>query len=163
MGRRGPRPTPSAIKQARGTYRSDRAAGNEAKPIGTPKCPAWLNADAKKEFRRLVKVLGGMGLLGEADQNALARYASTWVRWRQALQMIEKGGEVTVYKDENGRVKAVQPAAFAAIARGLAEQLDKLEASFGMTPSARSRIEVAPPPVVATPTEAKSRFFAGLN
>ena len=30
MGKRGPQPTPSAIKQARGTYRPDRAAGGAA-------------------------------------------------------------------------------------------------------------------------------------
>ena len=115
------------MKLARGTFRADRAAGREAKPVGKPSCPSWLNADAKKEFRRLANVLGKMGLLGAADQNSLARYASTWVRWRQAVQMIERGGEVTVYKDDAGKVKAVQPAAFASIARGLAEQLDKLD------------------------------------
>lgn len=159
MGKRGPRPLPSAVKQARGTYRPDRAAGNEPQPVGIPKCPSWLNADGKKEFRRLLKVLGEMGLLGAADQNALARYASTWVRWRQAVQMVERGGEVTIYKDEDGRVKSIQPAAFASIARGLAEQLDKLESAFGMNPSARSRIEVAPPPVAGSTAESKSRFF----
>ena len=158
MGKRGPRPTPSNVKIARGTYRPDRV-GNEPQPVGMPKCPAWLSADGKKEFKRLVKVLGQMGLLGAADQNSLARYASTWVRWRQAIQIVERGGEVTIYKDEDGKIKSIQPAAFAAIARGLAEQLDKLESAFGMTPAARSRIEVAPPPVAGSPAESKSRFF----
>ena len=144
MGTRGPQPLPSAVKQARGTYRPDRAAGNEATPLGKPMCPNWLNADAKKEFRRLVKLLGGMGLVGAVDSNALARYASTWVRWRQSAALLEKAGEVVIYKDENGKPKSVQPSAFASIVRGLSEELSRMEAAFGMTPSSRSRINVAP-------------------
>jgi hypothetical protein len=73
--------------------------------------------------------------------------------------MIERGGEVTLYKDEAGKVKAVQPSAFASIARGLSEQLDRLEQSFGMNPSARSRIEVSPAAVFASVPDAKTRFF----
>lgn len=157
MGLRGPRPTPTAIKQARGTFRADRTAGNEAKPIGKPRCPRWLNKDAAKEFRRVARLLDKMGLLGAVDENALVRYATTWVRWRQAVTMIEKTGEVQVYKDGDGKVKAVQPSAFSSIARGLSEELSRIEQSFGMNPSARSRIEVAP--ATANDADGKSRFF----
>ena len=144
MGARGPKPTPAAILKQRGTFRADRHA-DSANPIGKPRCPKWLNKDAAKEFKRIVKLLDTMGLLGAVDENALARYATTWTRWRQALQLIEKGGEVVVYKDEAGKVKAVQPSAFNSIARSLAEELSRLEQAFGMTPSARSRIEVTMP------------------
>jgi P27 family predicted phage terminase small subunit len=116
-----------------------------------------MSGDAKKEFRRVVKLLAEMGLVGAADTNALTRYAVTWVRWRQAIAMIEKGGEVAVYKDENGKVKAIQPAAFHSIARSLADELSRLETQLGMNPAARSRIEVAPP--AAPASEPKSRFF----
>lgn len=160
MGARGPKPTPAAILKQRGTFRADRHS-DSAKPTGKPRCPKWLNKDAAKEFRRIVKLLDTMGLLGAADENALARYASTWVRWRQALQMIEKGGEVVVYKDETGKVKAVQPSAFNSIARSLAEELSRLEQAFGMTPSARSRIDVAMPQPAPEP-QGKSRFFDSL-
>jgi P27 family predicted phage terminase small subunit len=158
VGQRGPKPTPTAIKLSRGTFRADRSAVREAEPIGKPRCPKWLNADAAKEFRRIVKLLDTMGLLGAVDENALARYATTWMRWRQALQMIERGGEVVVYKDEAGKVKAVQPSAFNSIARSLAEELSRLEQAFGMTPSARSRIEVTMPQTMGEPV-GKSRFF----
>jgi P27 family predicted phage terminase small subunit len=101
-----------------------------------------------------------MNLLGAADENALARYATTWVRWRNALKLIEKGGEMTVFKDERGNVKAVQPSAFHSVIRSLASELAQMEATFGMNPSARSRIEVAPRPVIKDANEiSKSRFF----
>ena len=55
-----------------------------------------------------------------------------------------------------GKVKAVQPSAFASIVRNLSEELSRIEGAFGMNPSARSRINVAPP---APAAESKSRFF----
>jgi P27 family predicted phage terminase small subunit len=136
---------PSAVKKARGTFRADRAAPAEPQPRGKPTCPSWLSADARKEFRRLVKVLGEMNLLGRADSNALARYASTWVRWRDAHEMLQKTGEMQVFRDDAGKVKAVQPSPYASLVRQLSEQLAKLEQAFGMTPSARSRVNAAEP------------------
>src|SRR5437660_34458 len=114
MGARGPKPTPTAVKLARGTYRADRAAGREAAPIGKPSCPSWMtDPDAKKEFRRLVKLLTAMGLVGAADSNLLVRYVTAWVRWRRIVQTLvaNPGAEFATYKDETGKVKSVQVSA----------------------------------------------------
>lgn len=159
MGARGPRPIPSAIKAARGTYRADRAARNEARPVGRPKPPAWLkeNPDALREFKRLVRELSAMGLIGSVDANALTRYCVLWVRWRQAEDMVKKGGDTFVIRGEDNKVRTIMPSPHVAIARQLADQLGRLEAEFGMTPSSRSRIEVAPP--AAPQADPKGRFF----
>lgn len=159
MGARGPKPLPSGIKQMRGTYRRDRAARNEARPLGKPKPPAWLkqNPEALKEFKRLVRELSAMGLVGSLDANALTRYTVLWVRWRQAEEMVKKGGDTFVIKGDDGKVKTIMPAPHVAIARQLSEQLARIEGEFGMTPSSRSRIEVAPP--AARTEDPKGRFF----
>lgn len=157
MGLRGPKPTPSAIKVARGTWRADRAAPHEPTVSGKPSCPAWLQPEAKKEFRRLVRLLGDMGVIGQVDGNALSRYATTWLRWRQAIQMIEKTGEIQVVRGDDGKPTGVKPSPYIYLARSLAEQLDKLEAAFGLNPSARSRITVSNPP--ESKDADKSRFF----
>lgn len=165
MGRRGPKPLPTQIKLARGTYRADRAAASEAPTIGKATCPSWVtDVDAKREFRRLAKVLGEMGLIGTADVNLLARYSMTWVRWRRVAQTLTQnaGAEVAIYRDAEGKAKAVQVSALHSIARSLSDELSRAEQQLGMTPSARSRIEVAPP-VVASVPEGKSRFFSELN
>src|SRR4051794_2197703 len=128
-------PTPTAIKIARGTYRPDRARGNEPKAAGRPTCPSWMSNDAKKEFRRVVKLLSDMGLVGAADANLIARYATTWVRWRQAIQLLTQSGEVVVYRDADGKAKAVQPSAFHAIVRSLSEELSRAEMQLGMNPA----------------------------
>lgn len=158
MGIRGPKPLPSAIKQARGTFRADRAAANEPIAAGKPVCPQWLGDDAKREFRRVMKWLAEMGVTGRVDANALTRYSVLWVRWRSAEQMIAKTGEVFPLKDENGKLKYLQQSPYVAIARSLSEQLGRLEDSFGMNPSSRSRLNVTTSAV--NPTEnSKARFF----
>jgi P27 family predicted phage terminase small subunit len=164
VGKRGPKPLPTAIRLARGTYRPDRSAINEPIAAGRPKPPAMLksNPDALKEFRRLVKELSALGILGSVDANALARYAVLWVRWRQAEEMLRRTGDTLAIRDADGKVKHVIPSPHVSITRSLSEQLGRLEGEFGMTPSSRSRIEVQPPAPVAT-REGKSRFFGDLN
>ena len=155
MGARGPLPLPSRTKAMRGTLRPCRTVANEAQVGGAPRCPAWLPADAKKEFRRLCKLLLAAGLIGEIDGNALTRYVTTWLSWRRAVQMIEKTGDVLAGKDSEGKPK-IKRSPYVDIAATLAAQLDKLEQAFGFHPSARSRINVAPAPSQSDPTE---RFF----
>ncbi len=155
MGARGPVPLPTAVKAARGTLRPGRSVANEASVSGTPKPPKDFTKDQKKEFKRLVKLLGGAGIIGEIDGNALERYCRTWLRWRQAEQMIQKTGDVLPLKDAKGKVK-LKRSPYVDVAALLATQLDKLEQAFGLTPSARSRIEVAPQPAT---TDNKARFF----
>lgn len=161
MSARGPKPLPTELKLARGTYRSDRAPGNEAPTIGKPKCPNWVtNKDAKTEFKRLVRVLGEMNLVGSADTNLLTRYCLAWVRWRRAVQALEAniGAEVFIYKDEKGKVTSVQVSAFNSLARSLSDELSRAEQQLGMTPSARSRIEVTATPNTPKP-DGKSKYF----
>jgi P27 family predicted phage terminase small subunit len=114
--------------------------------------------DARREFRRLAKLLGQMGLVGGADSNLIVRYCITWVRWRRIVQTLvsNAGAEVATFKDEAGKVKSMQTSALHSVARSLADELGRCEASLGMSPSARSRIEVAPAPAAADP---KERFF----
>lgn len=162
MGSRGPLPLPSAVKSARGTLRPCRTVANEPVALGLPRPPKELTKDQKKEYKRLVKLLGAAGVIGEMDGNALERYVRTWCRWRQAEQMIQKTGDVLPLKDAEGKVK-LKRSPYCDIAATLAAQLDKLEQAFGLTPSARSRVNVAPQPAAAEP---KARFFTdtgGVN
>lgn len=162
MGARGPRPTPSAVLKARGTFRADRAPANEPPTLGKPSCPKWVtDADAKREFRRLVKLLGEMGVVGAADQNLIVRYCLAWVRWRRVAQALitNPGAETAVYKDEAGKVKAVQVSALHSIARSLSEELGRAEAALGMSPSSRSRMEVSAPAAASAEVNDKAQFF----
>ena len=60
-------------------------------------------------------------------------------------------------KDDRGKLKCLQQVPQVAIANKLAQALTRLEQEFGMTPSARSRINVQPAPIPSDPN--KARFF----
>ena len=61
MGRRGPAPTPSEILKIRGLKTANRNR-NEPKPTpGRPRCPAWLDAEAKRRWRHACSRVGTIG------------------------------------------------------------------------------------------------------
>src|SRR5580704_2760820 len=73
MGYRGPIPKPSAIARAEGNPGKRRLNDCEPQPRATtPRCPDHLDAEAKKEWKRLVPVLRRMRVLTEADWMTLA-------------------------------------------------------------------------------------------
>lgn len=156
MGARGPLPLPTAVKAARNTLRPCRVSSTEPHAKGLPKPSNDLAPIAKKEFKRLVRLLDQMGVIGAIDGNTLERYIRTWFQWRVAIEMVEKTGPVFTHKATDGTVK-LRRNPYVDIVAALASQLDKLEQAFGLHPSARSRIEV---PIAAAPAgNDKSRFF----
>src|SRR5215468_3667791 len=94
MGRRGPAPTPTPILELRGSRLANRNRHEPKGPPGKPRCPDWLDDDAKTAWRKLVPELEMMGVLTRIDANALARYCRLWSRWRAAEEFIQKHGEV---------------------------------------------------------------------
>ena len=147
MGIPGPPPTPTPILELRGSFRAkQRQKQGEAKgPPGRPTCPKWLPKEAKAAWRQLVPMLENMGVLTRIDAHALARYCVTWVRWKAAVKFLEEKGEVYTLKDPAGNIRCLQQFPQVGIASRLAHQLGQLEQEFGMSPSARSRINVQVP------------------
>ena len=155
MGRGGPAPPPDPKGRRGGAGRADRTKSEpqaEA-PSATP--PEWVSEEAKACWAEIAPQLERMGVLKRIDENALARYCQLWGRWKAAELFIARHGETYPIKDGQGNVKYIQQLPQVAIASKLAQQLTRLEQEFGMTPSARTRIEVDMPPVVTD----KSRFF----
>ena len=73
MGARGPAPKPTALKVLDGNPRHRPINRSEPRPRPVaPKCPSWLDAEAKREWRRIAPALERIGLLTEIDGTALA-------------------------------------------------------------------------------------------
>ena len=135
-----------------------RRDSTEPKPDPTrPRCPTWLDDEAKLAWKHLVPQLERMGVLTRIDGNALTRYCQLWARWKKAELFVQKHGDVYPLKDESGRTKCLMPFPQVASANKLAAQLTRLEQEFGMTPSARTRISVPAARPVSDPE--KERFF----
>ena len=140
MGKRGPKPTPTAILNARG---SRLISPDEPQPAdGLPIKPTWLrNRVAINQWKKLVKELDYMKVLTRIDGNALARYCDTWAKWQIISEILEleedEKGIVIIPKDYTVNLNCYIK---------LSATLGKLEADFGLTPSARTRISVKPEP-----------------
>jgi P27 family predicted phage terminase small subunit len=161
MGQRGPAPTPTPILKLRSsTLVTQKRADAEVKgPTGRPKCLKWLDPAAKAVWKQLIPQLETMGILSTVDRNALARYCQLWARWKKAELFIQQHGEAYPLKDENGKIKYLQPFPQVSIAHKLAALLTRLEHEFGMTPSARARLYAPDAALRNTANADKSRFF----
>ncbi len=134
MGKRGPKPLPTALKKARGTYRRDRTAANEIQPIpGIPAPPAWLDAEARDEWDPVVPQLAEQGVLTSVDGAALEGYCSNYAA---AVRLQRIADAAPIVEGLHGPKE--NPAASAA--RKHWALVRQFAAEFGLTPSARSRV-----------------------
>lgn len=143
MGKRGPRPMPTAMKLARGNPGKRRVNTREPKPqSGTPECPDWLDEEARVCWAELVPQLEHSGVLTRIDRQALAIYCDTWSRWRAACAFVRKHGEFIPVKDEQGKLKYLHQFPQVGIAQKLLTNLLRYQQEFGLTPSSRSGLAV---------------------
>ena len=132
---------PTSLKLVDGTYRESRAAKNEAKPpvsVKIPKPPEQLTAEAKREWRRAAPMLHRLGLLSQADLPVFACYCQAWADFLLSVETIKYAPKVV--KTPNGHLQ-VHP--LMTMRRQCADQLLRFAGQFGMTPAARTKIDIA--------------------
>lgn len=140
---RGPKPKPTKLKLLQGTARPDRVNDKEPQPDQPRRplaCPHYIEGEARKEWRRLVKQLHAIGLATKIDRAALEQYVTLYARWLQAHENIKADG-LTI-KTKLG-FEIVNPNI--SIANKATELMLKLAAEFGLTPSARTRLKIEKP------------------
>lgn len=131
---RGRRPKPEGM-----STRRPRLSGNGPEPK-LPTCPAHLQGEARKEWRRMGKKLLECGLMTEIDSTALALYCQSWARWVEAEGNLLKYG--TVMKSPSG-FPVQSP--YLSIANKAMGQMTRLLVEFGMSPSSRTRVAITKP------------------
>lgn len=153
---RGRKPKPTHLKLVTGN--PGRRPLNEREPnvpraIPTP--PEHLSELALAEWERITPDLYNAGCLARIDRAAIAAYCQAYARWVHAEQQLAKYGmmvkspqKVITKRAKNGSVVEEKSGGFPmqspflAIANRAIDQMVKIAAEFGMTPSSRSRIEV---------------------
>ena len=102
MAQRGRKPKPTAVKVLEGNPGKRSLNTGEPKPEKkAPRCPAWLEDEAKKEWRRMAKQLENLGILTEIDMAAFAGYCQAYARWKEAEEFITQHG--TIVKTPSGQ------------------------------------------------------------
>ena len=95
---KGRRPTPTALKIARGNPGHRRIADDEPQPsteidLAVPEILAD-DADARAEWESNAPMFHRLGILTELDRDALTLYCATFSRWKQAERQLRKFGMI---------------------------------------------------------------------
>ena len=143
MGKRGPKPQPTAIKLARGTLR-ERRKDEPQPPADKIVMPKHLGKVARAKWKELLPLLEAVRVMTDADVEALARYCDTYEWWLATRAILKKDGCTYPILNDGGEVKYIAQRPEVSIAHKLATQLRQLEQDFGLNPSARSSLSVAP-------------------
>lgn len=144
---RGRKPKPIELRVLHGSAAETARAAHPQPRRVLPRCPDFLTGEAEKCWKRLARELYDAGLLTTVDRDALAAYCVAFARWRDAEAQVAKKGPVVVTNkqlDADGtQIGGGNPIQnpYLAVANKALEQMSKLMAEFGMTPSSRSRVK----------------------
>lgn len=141
MGRRGPQPKPDAIKELTGSSAPKLEDKGWDVLAGTPKPPDYLPARVKTRFRSLAKALSQIpGLTKTIDATMLGELCLAIDTVARMTKRIEKEGDTC--ESESGALYQ-HPAV--GIRNRASERIVQLSQHFGLSPTARGRITLAPP------------------
>lgn len=132
---------PSKVKELEGNPGKRKSNQDEPQPEikEIPDPPGHIGEDGRQEWARITPILHKLGLLTEVDYTALAAYCQTYERWVKAERIINEKGPII--KTTNGNY--IQ-SPLVGIANKALELMHKYLTEFGMTPSSRTRVSVAP-------------------
>ena len=125
------------MKLIRGNPGKRKLNKDEPKPkVALPHCPDYLDDVARGEWGRLAPILVRMTVLTEADYIALASLCQTYSTMMKAQEQLNKSG--ILFKTPSGYV---QQSPLIGVVNNCTEKIVMLCREFGLTPSARSRVQ----------------------
>ncbi len=134
MGRRGPKPIPTAQLRLTGSRQLESRHDEPQPELGVPK-PPKLSSEAEAEWKRVVPELHRVGVLALIDRAVLTGYVEAWADYRKARVALSKSGPT--YLADNGNPKRHPNVVVLADSR-LA--FLKFAQELGLSPSARVRL-----------------------
>ena len=133
---------PTALKALAGFPGRRPSNDDEPRPeVKAPKMPAWLDDEAKRIWRKLVRQLVDMRVLTRLDEGAMTSYCILASRMRRAEEGIAKSG--LIIKDSKGRPMT---SPYVKIANECITSMLRIATEFGLTPASRSKIHSQPEP-----------------
>jgi P27 family predicted phage terminase small subunit len=105
-------------------------------------CPLHLSEDAKKEWRRIVKLYGEIKepILTDLDCNALEIYCESLMTYRKAMQKVRETSEVYTSKSDQNKPRK-NP--WLTVANEAAVQIKKYGEILLLDPVSRARVGIA--------------------
>lgn len=151
MGKRGPAPTPTALRVLRGD-RPDRINTSEPKPSPglAVEPPSWLTQRAKNVWSRYAPDLERQGVLTAWDVETFAAWCDAAVRRRDAVEAVRREGavvELPVFNkngEHTGNRVGKNP--WCLVLNETDAQFRYYSARFGLTPSDRAQLHMGEAP-----------------
>ena len=146
MAARGPRPLPANVHALRGNpskLPASRLIDGIQPVVSIPRCPAHLQPEARREWKRIAAELETLGLISHLDRAALAAYCAAW---SEVVHCETRIAELNAADpDHQAGLIGVTATGYQIMSvwvqlRNRAyDRMMKFGAEFGMSPSARSR------------------------
>lgn len=163
---RGRKPKPLALRVIEGNPGKRSLTKNVARPPVSAglEAPSHLNSDGKRHWREMGRQLEVLGLLAAIDRGALAALCQAYGLWADAERRLkaynssEAGKKAGAFLMETPGGAIIQHP-LVRMARDSRRDYLKAAAEFGMTPSARSRVDIGKTPGAGAPPASK---FTGL-
>ena len=143
MGTRGPKPLPANVHLINGNPSKKKfavLADGSRVPVEIPKPPAHLDAGAKREWRLISVELEKLGLIAAVDRAALGVYCVAFSSWEKAEKKLKDLGDDGLIESTPSGYKQIS--VWLQISNRAVEQMKSFLAEFGMSPSARMRVNV---------------------
>jgi phage terminase small subunit len=93
MGARGPKPLPKNVHLLRGNPSKlplGRMGEGFEPEVDIPGCPKHLLPEARKEWRRIAKLLEPHGMIAKVDRASLSLYVQEWAWWVWSDSMFQR-------------------------------------------------------------------------
>ena len=134
MGARGPVSMPDNVRQLRGETRPSQQSRQPMPVRGVPSQPAFLDPEAKAEWKRVTPELRRLGLLAHLDRAILSTYCEAWAVWVDAAKARRTDDSSMAWRRYRDSSRLVSD----------------LATALGLTPNARGRMK-APDPEDSSP------------
>ncbi len=140
-------PKPTRIKELAGNPGKRALNRNEPQfPAAGLACPRWLPREARKEWRRVARLLKAQRVVTAADRGALSAYCLSYARWQEAESALDRGGLTQTIPVCNRKGEVVGEKQIARPEVSIAQQYQRLmtaaASKLGMDPSSRSKVSV---------------------
>jgi P27 family predicted phage terminase small subunit len=165
-GNSGRRPIPASVHLIRGNPSKKSAeelaaaAAHKAASLKNkaPACPEFLSENAKAEWRRIINDLLTLGVVTKIDRGELAVYCEAWADWKYARLKIKEMKDSGFVETTPSGYK--QMSAWMQVANRAEDRMRTAGASFGLNPSARSRMQIRTPQGELFPNEEREKASA---
>ena len=140
MAKRGPAKTPTKVLDLRGSWRAKLNPGEPQIDPTMPEKPKRLSKAAAAVWDEAADALSGAGLLTAADGRPYTRLCQLSAEFDKVQAFLDEHGPwIEIYpNDDPTRDKAQIVSPLCKLRDSLSGQILRLEAQFGMTPSARA-------------------------